>query len=268
MAFFECNKATICKKNEFAGKLSVMTRELRSSNCTNVEWLGRVDCARCHVRKLMLFSELPETAFDKLLQPIDHFRFPRGVTLYETGGDDRVIYSIRQGLVKLMHYADDGTRRIVRLLGPGASVGLELLDGVDGYRHTAVTVNEVDACRIPLATVNELQSRYPALCNQVRQHLQDHLDRADKWILALGAGPARERVAHLLLMLGEFSTDPNGDIGLLGREDMAAIVGTSVETVSRIIAEFKRGRLLYKVAEDLYRIDKPALQAIAHAAAG
>jgi CRP-like cAMP-binding protein len=216
----------------------------------------------------MLFSDLPDTAFDHLLQPIDHFVFPRGVTLYEAGDNGRVIYSIRQGLVKLMHYADDGTRRIVRMLGPGASLGLELLDGVEGYRHTAVTVNQVDACRIPLATVNELQSRYPALCNQVRQHLQDHLDRADQWILALGAGPARERVAHLLLMLGEFSTDPNGDIDLLGREDMAAIVGTSVETVSRIIAEFKRGRLLYKVAEDLYRFDKAALQAIAHAAAG
>ena len=195
------------------------------------------------------------------------FIFPPGANLYEIGGNDRVIYSIRQGLVKLLHYTDDGTRRIVRLLGPGASVGLELLDGVDGYRHTAVTVNKVDACRIPLATVKALQSEYPELCNKVRQHLQDHLDRADKWIIALGAGPARERIAHLLLMLEQFSTDPNGDIALLGREDMAAIVGISVETVSRIIAEFKRSNLLYKVAEDLYRCDGEALHAIARAAA-
>jgi CRP-like cAMP-binding protein len=217
---------------------------------------------------MMLFSDLPETAFDHILQPIDHFMFPPGATLYEIGGNDRVIYSIRQGLVKLLHYTDDGTRRIVRMLGPGASIGLELLDGLEGYRHTAVTVNKVDACRIPLATVKALQSEHPELCNKLRQHLQDHLDRADEWIIALGAGPARERVAHLLLMLGEFSTDPNGDIPLLGREDMAAIAGISVETVSRIVAEFKRGHLLYKVAEDLYRCDTKALQAIARAAAG
>jgi CRP-like cAMP-binding protein len=144
-------------------------------------------------------------------------------------------------------------------------VGLELLDGLEGYRHTAVTVNKVDACRIPLATVEALQSQHPELCNKVRQHLQDHLDRADEWIIALGAGPAKARVAHLLLMLGEFSTDPNGDIPLLGREDMAAIVGISVETVSRMVAEFKRGHLLYKVTEDLYRCDTEALQAIARA---
>ncbi len=245
-----------------------MTKVLRRSNCTNAEWLGRVDCARCYIRKMMLFSNLPETAFDRVLQPIDRFVFPAGATLYEFGGNDKVIYSIRRGLVKLLHYTDDGTRRIVRMLGPGASVGLELLDGADGYRHTAVTVNGVDACRIPLATVKELESRHPELCDRVRQHLQDHLDRADEWIIALAAGPARERVAHLLLMLGQFSTDPSGDIALLGREDMAAIVGISVETVSRIIAEFKRGRVLYKVTEDLYRCDRQALQKIASANAG
>jgi len=251
----------------FAGKLSSMTKELGRSNCTNAEWLGRVDCALCHIRKLMLFSDLPATAFDDVLQPIDHFIYAPGVTLYEAGGNNRVIYSIRRGLVKLLHYAGDGTRRIVRMLGPGASIGLELLDGLEGYRHTAVTVNSVDACRIPLATVKALQPKHPELCNQVRQHLQDHLDRADEWIIALGTGSARERVAHLLLMLGEFSTEPNGDIVLLGREDMAAIVGISVETVSRIIAEFKRGRLLYKEAENLYRFDTEALQTMAHPAA-
>ena len=225
-----------------------------------------MDCAHCHIRKLMLFSGLTETAFDDILQPINRFIFQPGVTLYETGGNDRVIYSIRQGLVKLLHDTDDGTRRIVRMLGPGASVGLELLDGVEVYRHTAVTINKVDACRISLATVKALQSKHPELCDRVRQHLQDHLDRADEWIIALGSGPARERVAHLLLMLERISTDPNGGIELLGREDMAAIMGISVETVSRII-EFKRGQLLYKVTEDFYRCDTEALQAIARAAA-
>ena len=242
-----------------------MTKILRRANCTNTEWLGRVDCARCHLRKLMLFSELPESAFDDTLQPIDHFIFSPRTTLFEIGGNDGVIYSVRHGLVKLLHDSEDGTRRIVRLLGPGASVGLELLDGLDGYRHTAVTVNKVDCCRIPLQTLTTLQSEHPELCNKVRQHLQAHLDRADEWIIALGAGPARERVAHLLLMLRQFSTDPNGDIALLGREDMAAIAGISVETVSRIVAEFKRGQLLHRVTDDLYRCDTAALQAITRA---
>jgi CRP-like cAMP-binding protein len=241
-----------------------MNKALRKSYCANKEWLGRADCSKCHIRHLMLFSGLPESAFDDTLLPIDHFVFPNNSVLYEAGSREPYIYSIRRGLVKLLHLAPDGSQRIVRIMGPGAAVGLEMLDGGDGYRHSAVAVNDADVCRIPLATVMALQSEYPQICHQVRERLQEHLDRADEWIIALGTGPARERVVHLLLMMSDLSTDPNGDIQLLGREDMAAIVGTTVETVSRIIADLKRRRLLYKVtADNLYRCATEALRAIA-----
>jgi len=212
----------------------------------------------------MLFSGLPDSAFDSRLQPIDHFIFPPGSTLYETGNNDGFIYSIRNGLVKLLHFAPDGNRRIVRMLGRGASVGLELLDGSGGYRHTAVAVNEVDACRIPLSTVINLQIEYPELCDQIHRHLQNHLDRADEWIIALSAGPARDRVIHLLLMFDELAQDARGGVKLLAREDMADIVGVSVETVSRIVADLKRNHLLYTVDDNLYRCDRSALQSMLH----
>jgi len=237
-------------------------KEPVESNCTNVRWLGRSDCAHCHIRRLMLFSGLPESAFDNRLQPIDHFKFPSGSTLYEAGDNNECIYSIRNGLVKLLHIAPDGRHRIVRILGRGASVGLELLDRTDGYRHTAMAVGEVDACRIPLSTVTKLQSEYPVLCDQIHRQLQNHLDRADQWITALSAGPSRDRVMHLLLMLDELNMKTKGGKKLLGREDMAAIVGVSVETVSRIIADLKRNSLIYKVEDNLYRCDGSALQSI------
>ncbi len=226
--------------------------------------MGRVDCGKCHIRHLMLFSGLPDDAFEGTLQHIDNFVFQPNAMLYEASGTDPYIYSIRRGLVKLLHVAPTGSQRIVRIMGPGATVGLEMLDGGDGYRHSAVAVNKADVCRIPLATVLQLQSDYPQLCQQVRERLQEHLDRADEWIIALGTGPARGRVVHLLLMMSDFSTDPDDGIELLKREDMAAIVGTTVETVSRIIADLKRRQLLRKVTEtNLYRCDAEALRAIA-----
>jgi len=211
----------------------------------------------------MMFSGLPEDAFDHTLQPIDHFIFPAGAVLYEAGSSRNFIFSIRCGLVKLLNVAPDGTQRIVRILGPGSSVGLELLDHRDRYHHTAVAVNELDACRIPMATVRALQEEYPQLSHQVRERLQDHLDKADRWITALGTGPARERISNLLLFLTEISADANGDIELLGRDDMAAVVGTTVETVSRIIAELKRRGVLFKVTATRYRCDLEALRAAA-----
>lgn len=239
-----------------------MTRENKRAYCTNAEWVGRADCKHCQIRHLMLFSGLPDAAFDHTLHPIDHFIFPPGSSLHESGRQGESIFSIRRGLVKLINVAPGGVQRIVRLLGPGSSVGLELLDGEEGYRHSVVAVNQVDACRIPVSTVKQLQAEYPVLHNQIRERLQEQLDRADAWIVSMGTGPAKERVVNLLLMLGEICGDRNGDIEMLHRDDMAAIVGTSTETVSRIIAELKRRRLVYKVTSHLYRLDTDALRAI------
>lgn len=212
----------------------------------------------------MLFSDLPESAFEDLVFPIDNMLYSSGSVLYQEGDDDAVLYSMRSGLVKLLHLAADGSRRIVRLLGPGSTLGLELLDGDKGYRHTAVALSEVDVCRIPVATLSKLERAFPDLCRQVRNRLQDNLDRADQWIMTLNSGPASQRVAHLLLMLDTLSSHQNGDIELLGREDMAAIVGTSLETVCRIIADLRRKHIINRISHGLHHLDVAALRTLTH----
>jgi CRP/FNR family transcriptional regulator len=239
-----------------------MTIQSGNTYCTNVEWIGRAHCGKCHIRKLMMFSELPETAFEVLLQPIDHFLHPPNSVLYEVNNHKKFIYSIRRGLVKLVHVAPDGVYRIVRLLGPGAVIGLELLDGADSYHHTAIAINQVDLCRIPVPTIKQLEKDYQSLCKQVSQQLQDQLDLADQWIVALGTGSAKLRVAQLILVLHNLYADKNDAFILLNREDMAAMIGIAIETASRMIAEFKRQKILYKTKDKLYTCDVAALQKI------
>ncbi len=239
-----------------------MGKQIDKTICTNAEWLGRSHCDRCHIRQLMFFSELPESAFSHLLQPIDHYIYPPGMVLYEARSRKQFIYSIRRGMVKLVHEAKDGTSRIVRLLGPGAAIGLELLDGDTGYHHTAIAVDQVDLCRIPVATTRQLQHNYPTLCRHVGEQLQEQLDLADQWIVALSTGTAKQRVAQLLLVMDEFFADDNDSFILLSREDMAAMIGIAVETVSRMIATFKRQKILERYRDNRFICNVTALQQI------
>jgi CRP/FNR family transcriptional regulator, anaerobic regulatory protein len=232
----------------------------RSSYCTDHEWLGRADCAHCPIRAMMMFSALPQEAFDHLLHPVDNERYLCGNVLYEEGVAGKELFSIRRGLVKLTLLAPDGSERIVRLLGKGAVVGLELLDTSGAYNHSAVAIQDVDLCRIPLSTMHDLQEKYPELCRNVRQQLQYHVDRADHWIRHLNTGKARSRIAELLLLLAEIAPDQNGDIELVSRDDMASIADITKETASRIIAEFKRHGLVYKVATNTYRVSLQQLR--------
>jgi len=239
-----------------------MGNESGQAFCTNAKWMGRAHCDKCHIRQLMLFSELPDSAFDHLLHPIDHFIYPTGSVLYEAGTHKAFIYSIRRGIVKLEHITEDGSSRIVRLLGNGAAIGLELLDGAKSYHYTAIAVSPVDLCKIPVSTMKQLESDHPRLCLHVGQQLQNQLDIADQWIIALSTGAARQRVAQLVLLLEKFFSEDNGAFVLLNREDMAAMTGIAVETVSRMIAEFKRQKILYRFKDNFYMCNVAALQEI------
>lgn len=238
-----------------------MTNSRKATNyCTDHQWKGRADCAHCGIRKLMLFSGIPDSGFAHLLQPVDNHLYRAGATLYEEGIHGQMAFSIRRGLVKLLYRTPDGSQRIVRLLGRGVTIGLELLDKGVTYHHTAIAVQNVDLCTIPLPTLRNLESEYPALCDKVRQQLQYQLDCADHWIKSLNTGVARARIARLLQLLMEIGADRNGDIQLLPRDDMAAVVGVTAETASRIVADFKRRGVLAKVASNTYRCDVPLLQ--------
>ena len=237
-----------------------MKEEVENTVCTNVEWIGRAHCDKCHIRRLMFFSKLPDSAFTQLLQPIDHFQHPPGSVVYQADTRKKFVYSIRRGMVKLVHASKDGTNRIVRLLEPGSTIGLELLDGADSYHHAAVAVTQVDLCKIPVSTVRQLRNKHPALYENVGQQLQKQLNLADQWIVTLGAGTARQRIANLLLILHEYFAEEDGSFTLLSREDMAAMIGTAVETVSRVIAEFKRLKIIYKTKDKFYTCNISALQ--------
>ena len=64
------------------------------------------------------------------------------------------------------------------------------------------------------------------------------------------------------MVLEQFFSEDNGAFILLNREDMAAITGIAVETVSRMIADFKRQKILYRFRDNYYMCNVAALQEI------
>lgn len=206
---------------------------------------------------MMMFSGLQDSDFDHLLEPIDNLRYTAKTLFYNQGDLGYTVYSIRHGLAKLVQTLPDGSQRIVRLLGPGALIGLEaLLD--EPYRHTASTLNEVDVCRITTATLKQLETEKPWLNEKVMSHWEQHLQYADRWISELSSGSVRTRTLRLLRLLLELIGDDNDTLRFFGYEDMASMIGTSRETFSRTVGELKNeGIILNTCDSQAYRINLP-----------
>ncbi len=229
------------------------------SYCTDATWVGRADCQHCDIRGTMLFSELQESELGHLLRPVDNLRLSAKTSLYHEGEPGDAVFTVRSGLVRLVHYAPNGTRRIVRLLKAGSVIGMEVL--VDShYHHTAEAVSDTDLCRIPTEVIAQLEGRNPALHTALMVRWQNSLDDADTVITQLSTGSAHARVARFLLLM---AIDPRGtECHHLMREDIAALLGLTVETTSRVFSEFKRKDWLVE-GPDCPRIDRTALELVA-----
>ena len=209
---------------------------------------------------MALFADLRREDFAGIHLSIDDLAFQAGAALYHAGDPGRAVYTVRGGLVKLVQYLGNGDQRIVRLLRQGSTAGLEaLLD--QPHQHTAVAMQSALVCRIPAATVHELNARNPKLCKQLMQRWYQSLQQADEWLTFLSTGTARARIARLFLYLKGDSCEPFCQ--LFGREEVAAILGITSETSSRLIAELKREQIIIALSGNRFRCDFSKLQEIA-----
>ncbi|MGD8569032.1 MAG: Crp/Fnr family transcriptional regulator [Gammaproteobacteria bacterium] len=182
--------------------------------------------------------------------------------IYHEGANADTVNIISKGLVKLLSYLPNGRARIVRLHGPGHVIGLSSLVHPE-YEHTAVATNNVELLKIPTSFIKETRSQNPLFYLELTEQWHHYLREADVWITQFSTGSIRSRVARLITFLYYLEKEINpGYVRLLSGEEMASILGVTPESVSRVIAEFKRQHIVEPVttqSEVLFKHDKDRL---------
>lgn len=200
------------------------------------------DCLLCPARSGGLFGSLGAAALKRMPArgPVT-FRLGRNHTVFQESGRAEHVYAIRQGRIKLVRRSPRGTERIVRILAPGDVAGLEALVA-DAYHLSAYTLGAAEVCQIPAPLVHQLQKENPKIARALELRWQANVDRADQVITLMSTGPAHERFFHFLLQMAEPAN--SGVCPAIPRDDIAALLGLTIETVSRTIAAIKREGLV------------------------
>lgn len=218
------------------------------------------NCQNCTLRSEALFADLTPAAVEWATGRVENGIVHRGGVIYEAGEPSDDLFTIRVGVVKLVLEVPGHEPRIVRLLGRGATLGLERLAGLP-YAHTAVAARTTNLCRIPTGVIDELHAQNRRLLHGLMVKWNEQITWADRWIGILGTGPIDTRVVDLVRLVLDISGDPLDAIQLPSTGDIAAILGINVASASRHMADLKREGLLVRVAPWTYRCD-PALLAL------
>ena len=210
-------------------------------------------CMQCIGRQQSICADLSPDVLHEMARIGRVRQLRRGEVLSWEGDEVYDVGNVRDGALKLTASLRDGREQILGVAWPGSFVG-ELFAGQWAYRATALAATTV--CVFRRSDLNVLAASRPAVATSLLRRLSNDLDTARRSILFLGRKTAEERVASLLIdMRRSMPCDATGATPMsLNRQQMADLLGLTIETVSRKIRRFERAGIILLVETRLFRV--------------
>lgn len=219
------------------------------SSCAQCQPAGKAQinsCSRknstCQFCEAKLYSGLSRKQVNEIRGRLSHCRSGPRQMLFRAGDSSTQLYVIREGQVKLTRTDIDGHDHLLNLAGPGYFLGFDTI-GNPSYSYSAETLTPTVLCRIRHSDIVRLLKKEPRVSLNVLLAVNEQLAHARNLMRALGQKTAVQKVAALLLNLYPPEADGETDKAMalhLSRQEMAKILGLTVETVSRIMAALRR----------------------------
>lgn len=193
------------------------------------------------LRRVPLFSALTEAQAVQLAGAVSKRRVKRGELIVEQGKKSRSLYVILSGRARVVMVDRRSKEVILAILGPGDYVGEISL--IDGKSHSANVQAEVQTDLLILghAGFKHCLAENPAIANSIIKGMASRLRKANEKISSLALMDVYGRVAKVLVGFAEPVDDKTMLIKeKVSRQDVAKMIGSSREMVSRVMSDFEQ----------------------------
>jgi CRP/FNR family transcriptional regulator len=220
-------------------------------------------CENCELRSENFFCDLRENNL-KIFESLKITNaYPKGSTLFMQGQPSNGVYILCQGRVKLSTCSKDGKVIILHIAEPGEILGLS--STVTDSIHIA-TAEVLEPCQVNFVRnadfINFLKQNAEACLSAVKQ-LGHNYQTAHLQICSLGLSTSvADKLALLFLGWCKASCEDHKSIHLkisYTHEEIAQMIGTSRETVTRLLKDFKDRKLISIKGSDLIVHDRDEL---------
>lgn len=223
------------------------------------------NCLNCKMRAEGFFCDLPEEAL-RAFEAIKYTSvYPKDAQLFVEGQSPRGIFMLCEGRVKLSACSSEGKTLILGVAKPGEVLGLSATVSGQPYEVTAGTLEPCQVNFVKREDFLRFLQEHGTACLRVAQHLSHYYHTAYEQIRSLGLSQsAMEKLAKLLLQwCAESGKETERGCCLklaLTQEEIAEMIGTSRETVTRLFSELKRKQIIQLKGSTLVIRNKTGLQ--------
>ena len=193
------------------------------------------------LRAIPLFGRVGEADLEELATHLIERRFPKNATVVEEGLPGDYMYVIREGRAKVTKASEDGREKIMNFLEAGAFFGDMALLGDETRSASVKTLEDSVLLALSRRDFIDLLRQSPALSLSVIEELANRLRETNEQARSLSFQGVEERTRNLFERIAR-ADDSTGGLQMtpaLTHQQIADMVGTSRETVTRAIKQLK-----------------------------
>lgn len=231
------------------------------------EWVDREVCSLDYrlkiIGRLPFFRHLPPDAVAEINWLFEDRDIAAGQVIYFESDHGEHLYLVATGKVKLVRHTSSGREVLLDILRGGEYFGN--LAVISGQAYTETAIAQTDCCILQISAHNfeRVLHGYPEVTMKVLKAVGQRLEESQEVVKQLSVLPVEQRIAAALLRIAK-KLGEQKQTGMLiqlpfSRQDLAAMTGTTVETVSRVMSRFADEGLIstgrkWVVLNDLARL--------------
>ena len=220
------------------------------------------------LRMFTVFSEVPDSRLAQMARQTSVLTLERQDTVWNEGDTCHNLFFVVSGRVKIIKHSETGKDVIIEIYGPRDAIGATSLLVGWTYTTTAVCLAHTTLLSVPKAQILDLLATVPGMALRSLKGLARRQRTLMQKIKELAAGGVEYRIAHLLLKLADRIGEEgqNDEITipiLLSRQDIADLVGTTVETAIRVMSRWRKMGIVTNDKRGILIRDRDTLEDLA-----
>lgn len=203
------------------------------------------------LKKSTIFSLLSNDELKKISKYFHERTFENNETIFHEGDSSENFYVVAEGSVKIVKHTVMGKDIILEVMSPGDIFGGVAVLDRRPYPAAAHAMSSTTVIRINRQDLLAIMEDYPILKLEIVKYFSDRLRDAHEMLKNIATERVERRIASLLLKLSEkVGKEEKGfrkiDFALT-RQEIAEMVGTTVETCIRTMSKFQKQGLVKSV---------------------
>ncbi|GAA0593062.1 Crp/Fnr family transcriptional regulator [Virgibacillus siamensis] len=217
------------------------------------------------LHKIPLFKDLTDYEMEPIVDLAKHRMYRNGSHIFMQGDPLTNVYFIHQGRIKIYKTDFHGKEQIVNVLQPGDMFPHQGFFRQDDYPAHAEVIEDAILIYIPIKAFENFLINHPEICVKLFRVLGDIImdlhNRLEEKILH----NTYEQIIMLLLRLAkDYGKETNDNLMKIKthftNRDLANMIGSSRETVSRTLTQLKKQQLIATDKSGAYVLNTEALE--------